>query len=129
MGYVADIEKETLKNSYFRRVLFTAKKSQLVVMSLRPKEEIGMEVHPVNDQFIRIESGSGKAVLSGKTYRIKDGYAVVVPAGTWHNIVNTSGVKMKLYTVYSPAHHPKGTIHKTKADAEAAERAEHSHKK
>jgi len=125
MGYVTDIEKETLKNSYFRKVLFTAKKSQLVVMSLQPHEEIGMEVHPVNDQFIRIESGIGKAVLSGKTHKIKDGYAVVVPAGTWHNIVNTSKVKMKLYTVYSPPHHPKGTVHKTKADAEAAGRAEH----
>ena len=124
-GYVGNIEKETEGNENFRTVLFTAPHSQLVVMTLQPGEEIGMEVHPDNDQFLRIESGTGKAILNGEESAIGDGFAVVVPAGTQHNIVNIGADKMKLYTVYSPAHHPVGTIHKTKADAEAAEAAEH----
>ena len=125
-GYAVNIEKETMANDYFRKVLFTAKHSQLVVMSLKAGEEIGMEVHPNLDQFIRIEEGKGKAILDGKTHALKDDWAVVIPAGTKHNIVNTSKRKrMKLYTIYSPPQHPHGTIHKNKAEADAAEAAEH----
>lgn len=121
MGYMVDIKKATDENQCFRKVLFTAKNSQLVVMTLRPREDIGMEVHNV-DQFIRIEEGEGKAVLDGKEYGIKNDSAVVIPAGTMHNIVNTSDKnKMRLYTVYSPPQHPEGTVHKNKAEAEAAE--------
>jgi mannose-6-phosphate isomerase-like protein (cupin superfamily) len=123
-GYVGNIEKKTQENENFREVLFTAPHSQLVVMSLLPGEEIGMEVHPNVDQFLRIESGTGKAILNGEESAISDGFAIVVPAGTNHNIINTGADKMKLYTVYSPANHPVGTIHKTKADAEA-DPAEH----
>lgn len=121
-GYVANIEKATKDNDDFRKVLFTAGHSQLVVMTLEPGEEIGMEVHGNLDQFIRIEEGAGKAVLDGKEYDIRAEWAVVIPAGTEHNIVNSSGKqKMKLYTIYSPPEHPDGTIHKTKKEAEAAE--------
>jgi len=123
--YVNNIEQETAVNSNFRKVLNTASHSQLVVMSLKAGEEIGMEVHPNVDQFLRIESGEGKAILDGKEYALSDGFAVVVPAGTNHNIVNTGTSEMKLYTVYSPANHPAGTVHATKADADAAEAAEH----
>jgi mannose-6-phosphate isomerase-like protein (cupin superfamily) len=119
-GYVTNIEEKSLKNDYFREVLFTSQHCQLVVMSLNPKEEIGMEVHEIVDQFIRIEQGEGKAILNGEEHVISDGFAIVVPAGTQHNIINTSAnKKMKLYTVYSPAHHKDKTIHKTKAEAEA----------
>jgi mannose-6-phosphate isomerase-like protein (cupin superfamily) len=119
-GYVSNIEKKSLQNEYFREVLFTAQHSQLVVMSLNPKEEIGMEVHEIVDQFIRVEQGEGKAILNGEETIISDGFAIVVPAGTEHNIINTSSdKKMKLYTVYSPAHHKDKTIHKTKQEAEA----------
>jgi mannose-6-phosphate isomerase-like protein (cupin superfamily) len=121
MGYVTNIEKDALENENFRSVLYTAKNSQLVIMSLKPKEEIGMEVHQL-DQFIRVEKGSGKTVLNGKEQEITDGFAVVVPAGTEHNIVNTSETEeMKLYTVYSPPNHKDGTVHPTKADAMADE--------
>lgn len=116
-GYVTNIEHATLENENFRKVLFTAKNSQLVVMSLKPGEEIGQEVHQ-QDQFIRIESASGKTILDGIEHDIADGSAVVVPAGVEHNIINTSGQAMKLYTVYSPPHHKDGTVHKTKAEAE-----------
>jgi mannose-6-phosphate isomerase-like protein (cupin superfamily) len=116
-GYVVDIEKVTKENKNFRKVLYTAKNSQLVVMSLRPGEEIGEEVHDL-DQFIRIEKGKGKAVLDAVEHKIKDDYAIVIPAGTRHNIINTSkDEKMKLYTIYSPPEHRDGVIHKTKADA------------
>ncbi len=119
-GYVVNIEEKTESNDNFRQVLFTAPHSQLVVMSLLPNEDIGMEVHPENDQFIRIESGIGQAILDGQTYEIAEGFAIVIPAGTQHNIVNSSpDQKMKLYTVYSPADHRDGTIHATKADAVA----------
>jgi mannose-6-phosphate isomerase-like protein (cupin superfamily) len=118
-GYIADIEKKTLQNDNFREVLFTGQHSQLVVMSLNPLEEIGMEVHEIVDQFIRVEQGEGKAILNGEETIISDGFAIVVPAGTQHNIINTSSTeKMKLYTVYSPAHHKDQTIHITKQDAE-----------
>lgn len=116
-GYVINIEDKTLENNYFREVLFTTNKSQLVVMALKPGEEIGMEVHPEHDQFIRIESGKGKAIMNGEEHEISDGSAVVVPAGTQHNIINTSEVEMKLYTVYTPPEHKPGTIHKTKEEA------------
>ena len=124
-GFVTNIEDDSLQNENFRKVLFTAPHSQLVVMSLKPSEEIGMEVHPDEDQFIRFEKGEGKAILDGEESELKDGSAVVIPAGTNHNIVNTSSLEpVKLYTIYSPAHHPDGTIHATKAEAEKAEAAE-----
>lgn len=118
-GYVINIEEKTEQNEYFREVLYTAQHSQLVVMNLNPNEEIGMEVHEIVDQFIRIKSGTGKAILNGEEHDIQGGSAIIVPAGTQHNIINISSEeKMKLYTVYSPAHHKDGTIHKTKAEAE-----------
>ncbi|MDD5147326.1 MAG: cupin domain-containing protein [Candidatus Daviesbacteria bacterium] len=117
-GYIINIEEKTLQNDYFREVLFTAPHSQLVVMSLLPGEEIGMEVHETVDQFLRIEEGEGKAILDGEEHPISDGFAVVVPAGTQHNIVNTSAdKKLKLYTIYSPAEHRDKTVHKTKQEA------------
>jgi len=124
--FVDNIEKATLENEYFRKVLATNGNSQLVVMCLKAGENIGMEVHNDVDQFIRIEEGTGKAILDGTEYEIADDFAVVIPAGTEHDIVNTSDSEMKLYTVYSPAEHPDGTIHKDKAEAEAYE-AEHHH--
>ncbi len=124
MAYVINIEKETLANQNFRRVLYTAKNSQLVVMSLLPREEIGMETHQL-DQFIRIERGEGKAVLNGQEYELNDGSAVVIPSGTEHNIINTSATdEMKLYTVYSPPNHQDGKVHVTKAEA-VADESEH----
>jgi mannose-6-phosphate isomerase-like protein (cupin superfamily) len=120
-GYVINLEQAALANEYFRQVLYTTKNCQLVVMSLRPGEEIGAEVHHL-DQFIRCEAGEGKAIFDGIEHALSDGFAVVVPAGTKHNIVNTSVDKaMKLYTVYAPPNHRDGVIHKTKADAEANE--------
>lgn len=115
-GYVADIGKLTLENENFRKVLYTAKNSQLVVMHLNPNEDIGEEVHHL-DQFIRVEAGEGKAALDGVESLIKEEYAVVIPAGTRHNILNTSDKPMKLYTLYSPPEHKDGVIHRTKADA------------
>jgi len=114
-GYIANIEKETLENTDYRRVLYTSKHNQLVVMNIQPKDEIGSEVHEL-DQFIRIESGSAKAVLDGVETEMKDDYAVIIPAGTEHNIINTGEVELKLYSIYSPPEHKNGTIHKTKAD-------------
>jgi mannose-6-phosphate isomerase-like protein (cupin superfamily) len=126
-GYVGQIEKLTLNNKYFRQVLFTGKYAQLVVMCLQPGEEIGDEVHPKVDQFFRIEQGEAKFIFNEKEEHLaKDGDAVIVPAGTYHNVINTSKKKqLKLYTVYSPPNHPNGTIHKTKDEAEAAEKEEH----
>jgi len=121
MAYVINIEESTLNNNNFRKVLYTAKNSQLVVMSLKPKEDIGMEVHQL-DQFIRVERGQGKSILNGQEFDISNGFAVVVPAGTEHNIINTSETEeMKVYTVYSPPNHKDGVIHATKAEAEAGE--------
>ncbi len=119
-GYVSNIEKETLENNNFRKVLYTTHNVQLVVMSLNPGEEIGLEVHG-QDQFIRIESASGKTILDGVEHEIADGSAVVVPAGVNHNIINTSEEHMKLYSLYTPPHHKDGTVHKTKAEAESDE--------
>jgi mannose-6-phosphate isomerase-like protein (cupin superfamily) len=125
--YVGPIEKLTLENTYFRQVLFTGKHAQLVVMCLGPGEDIGDEVHPNVDQFFRIEQGEARFVFNEKQERlVRDGDAVVVPAGTYHNVINASKtVSLKLYTVYSPPNHPDGTVHKTRAEAEAAEALEH----
>ncbi|OGW18560.1 MAG: cupin [Nitrospinae bacterium RIFCSPLOWO2_12_FULL_45_22] len=126
-GYVGPIEKATLNNSFFRQVLFTGKYSQLVVMCLQPNEEIGNEVHANVDQFFRIEEGNAKFVFNDKEeHLVGDGDAVVVPAGIFHNVINTSSTKpVRLYTIYTPPNHPDGTVHKTKAEADAAEAAEH----
>ena len=119
-GYVVNIEEKTQANSYFREVLFTTDKSQLVVMALQPGEEIGTEVHAEHDQFIRVESGAGKAIMDGVESGLVDGSAVVIPSGVEHNIINTGEVVMKLYTVYTPPEHVDKTVHQTKADALAA---------
>ena len=119
MPYVKNLEQDTIENDNFRKVLSTTKLSQLVVMSLLPGEDIGEEVHDV-DQFIRIEQGVGKAVLDDTEYPIEDEFAVVIPAGTKHNIINTGETKMKLYSIYTPPEHADGTTHATKAEAEAA---------
>ena len=119
-GYVINIEKNTLENENFRKVLYTSKYSQLVLMKLNPGEEIGMEVHPDNDQFFRIEQGQGKCIIDGNEYELEDGTAVVVPAGAQHNIINVSSTEeLKLYTIYSPAHHKDGIVRTTKEEAEA----------
>ena len=117
-GFVQDIEDLTLKNAEFRRVLYTAKHCQLVVMTLQPKEEIGAEVHTL-DQFFRVEAGTGEAVLDGVRTPIRAGFALVVPAGANHNIVNTGSVALKLYTLYAPPNHRDGVVHHTCHDAEA----------
>ncbi len=123
-GYHDNIEELTLHNRFFRHVIFTGPHAQLVLMSLKPGEEIGMEVHATVDQFFRFESGEGKVIQNGEQQIVKDGFAVIVPAGTEHNVINTSQVtELKLYTIYSPPNHPDGTINKTKADAEAYEKA------
>lgn len=121
-GFNANIEAETLKNTDFRHVLYTGKHSQLVLMSLKPQEEIGMEVHKENDQFFRFEKGEGKCIIDGNEYPLADGSAIVVPAGAQHNIINVSKTEeLKLYTIYSPAHHKDGIVRATKAEAEAQE--------
>ncbi|MCE9606034.1 MAG: cupin domain-containing protein [Planctomycetia bacterium] len=117
-GFVKDIEKLAVENTDFRRVLYTAKHCQLVLMALKPKEEIGAEVHKL-DQFFRVEAGSGEAVLDGVRTAIRAGFAVIVPAGANHNIINTGDVPLKLYTVYSPPNHRDGVVHPTRKDAEA----------
>ncbi|MCC6934142.1 MAG: cupin domain-containing protein [Candidatus Yanofskybacteria bacterium] len=114
-GYVANIEQATLENTDFRRVLYTAKNSQLVLMSIPPGQEIGEEVHHL-DQFLRLEQGTAKAILDGVEHDIKDAWAVVVPAGTKHNFINTGDIDLKLYSIYSPPEHKDGTVHHTKAD-------------
>jgi mannose-6-phosphate isomerase-like protein (cupin superfamily) len=122
VGYIDNIEEKTQANSYFRQVVFTGAHSQLVLMSLLPSEDIGTEVHPNVDQFFRIESGHGKVIMNGEEHEFFDGSAIVVPAGTEHNLINLSGTDpLKLYTIYSPANHPDGKIHKTKAEAMADE--------
>ena len=126
-GFFGPIEKQTLKNRNFRQVLYTGRYCQLVVMCLQPGEEIGNEVHENVDQFFRIEEGRAKFILNNsEEHKVRENDAVVVPAGTYHNVINTSkSKKLKLYTVYSPPNHPDGTIHKNKAEAEAAEAREH----
>lgn len=119
-GFNANIEKLTLENENFRQVLYTGKHSQLVLMSLKSKEEIGMEVHPNNDQFFRFEKGTGKVIIDGNEYAVSDGSAIVVPAGAQHNVINISETEdLKLYTIYSPAHHKDGIIRTTKKEAES----------
>jgi mannose-6-phosphate isomerase-like protein (cupin superfamily) len=117
-GFVKDIEGLAVKNSDFRQVLYTAKHCQLVVMALKPQEEIGAEVHKL-DQFFRVEEGSGEAVLDGVRTAIRAGFAIVVPAGTNHNIINTGNAPLKLYTLYAPPNHRDGVVHHTRAEAEA----------
>ncbi|HEX9934826.1 MAG TPA: cupin domain-containing protein [bacterium] len=116
-GFVQDIEGIAVKNSEFRRVLYTAKNCQLVVMALKPKEEIGEEVHTL-DQFFRVEEGSGEAILDGVRTAIQAGFAVLVPAGSNHNIINTGNVPLKLYTLYAPPNHRDGVVHHTRKEAE-----------
>lgn len=124
-GFVGNIEELTLTNGFFRQVLYTGKYAQLVVMNLAPGEEIGMETHPAVDQFFRFEKGEGRVIINGEESLIKDGFAVIVPAGTQHNVINTSTTDpLKLYTIYSPPNHPQGTIHKTKQEAMAGKKEE-----
>jgi mannose-6-phosphate isomerase-like protein (cupin superfamily) len=119
-GFSSNIEKDTLENGNFRKVLYTGPHSQLVLMALKPKEEIGLETHPDNDQFFRFEKGEGKAVIDGNEYAVTDGDAVVVPAGAEHNVINVSdSEELKLYTIYSPAHHKDGIVRATKEEAMA----------
>jgi mannose-6-phosphate isomerase-like protein (cupin superfamily) len=117
-GFVQDIEGLAVRNEDFRRVVYTAKHCQLVVMALKPKEEIGAEVHKL-DQFFRVEEGTGEAVLDGVRTPMRAGFAVVVPAGANHNIINTGSVPLKLYTLYAPPNHRDGVVHHTRADAES----------
>ena len=121
MGYFGHIEEDIIANTNFRKVLFTAAHMQLVLMCLKPNEEIGSEVHEENDQFFRFEKGTGKVVIGKESYDVKDGDVVIVPAGTQHNVINTSATdELKLYTIYAPSHHPDGTIHATKEEAMAS---------
>ena len=119
-GFKTNIENETEGNSNFRKVLYTSKYSQLVLMSLKPNEEIGEETHHENDQFFRVESGNGICIIDGNEYKIKSGDAVIIPAGARHNLINTDTVSvLKMYTIYSPAHHKDGIIRATKKEAES----------
>lgn len=119
-GYYSNIENLTRENENFRKVVYTAQHSQLVLMSLKPGEEIGAEVHEEQDQFFRFESGTGKAMVDNTEYEVGDGDVVIVPAGSKHNVINTSATEpLKMYTLYCPPHHADGTVHATKAEAEA----------
>ena len=126
-GWSANIEAATTSNNTFRTVVFTGKHMQLTVMSIGPDEEIGLEVHEHTDQFLRVEDGSASVVMGtskdklDETHELKDDWAVIVPAGTWHNVINTGKTALKLYSLYTPPEHPPGTVHATKADADAAE--------
>ena len=121
-GFFADIELDTLDNTNYRQVIYTGQHSQLVLMSLAVGDEIGLETHPDNDQFFRFEAGQGKVVVDGNEYEVSDGSAVLVPAGAEHNVINTSSDRpLKLYTIYSPAHHKDGIVRSTKLEAEANE--------
>ncbi|HOD96933.1 MAG: cupin domain-containing protein [Candidatus Paceibacterota bacterium] len=118
-GFFGHIEKDTLENENFRKVLYTGKHCQLVLMSLKPNEDIGMEVHPDNDQFFRFETGTGKVIIDGNEYNVTDGDAIIVPAGAEHNVINTSDSEpLKLYTIYAPPHHQDGVVRATKEEAE-----------
>src|SRR5687767_14368070 len=121
-GFKSNIERDTLENANFRKVLYTGKHSQLVLMSLQPGEEIGIETHEGNDQFLRFEGGDGKVFIDGNEYSVADGDAVIVPAGAEHNVVNVSdGEELKIYTIYSPPHHKDGIVRSTKQEAEENE--------
>lgn len=130
--WIKNIETETLQNANFRTELWTGTYSQLTVMSIPPGGEVGLEVHPKVDQFLRFETGTARVEVGtsqdnlNETYDVEDDWAMIVPAGTWHNIINTGQTDLKLYSIYSPPNHPKGTVHKTKAEADAAE-VEHGH--
>jgi mannose-6-phosphate isomerase-like protein (cupin superfamily) len=127
-GYNIDIEKATEDNDYFRKVLHTAEHMQLVLMTLQVGEEIGQEMHPEVDQFFRVEHGQADAILESEIHKLVDGSVLIIPAGTEHNVVNTSpNEPLRLYTIYSPPNHPDGTINKTKAEAEEYERIHHGH--
>jgi len=119
-GYHVNIEKATIDNEDFRKVLYTGEHTQLVLMSLKPDEEIGFETHPDIDQFFRVDAGNGKAIINGNEYTLKNGDCVIVPSGSKHNIINTGKEPLKLYTLYSPPHHKDGIIFKTKKDAESS---------
>jgi mannose-6-phosphate isomerase-like protein (cupin superfamily) len=127
LGWVADIEQATLLNDTFRTVLFTGRHTQLTVMRLGPGEDIGREAHEHGDQFLRIEHGTARVELSAaedrvdETHEVEDDWAIIIPAGVWHNVVNTGEGELKLYSLYSPPEHPDGTVHRTKAEAEEAE--------
>ncbi|MBK4738212.1 cupin domain-containing protein [Noviherbaspirillum pedocola] len=126
-GYSINIEEKTLAGDNFREVLYTTTKSQLVIMTLQPGEEIGQEKHEEHDQFVRVEAGQGVAILDGEKHALEDGVAVVIPAGTEHNVINTSTSEpMRLYTLYTPPEHPDGIVHRTKAEADEYER-QHGH--
>lgn len=119
-GYKSNIEKDTLKNKNFRKVIYSGQHLQLVLMSLKPKEEIGLETHWENDQFLRFEGGKGRVIIDKTTYNVKDGDAVIVPAGAKHNVINVSASEdLKLYTIYGPSHHKDQIVRKTKEEAEA----------
>jgi len=124
--YFGNIEQDTLSNNNFRKVLYTGTYAQLVVMCLKPGQEIGAEVHPSVDQFFRVEQGTAQFLIDGQTINVGEDQAIIVPAGANHNVVNTGNVDLKLYTIYSPPNHPAGTIHPTKAEADAAEAEEHA---
>lgn len=127
LGWAADIEAATLENTDFRRVLFTGRNMQLTVMSLAPGEDIGWETHETHDQFLRIEQGRGRLRFGrsensvDEEHQVEDDWAIIVPAGTWHDVLNTGDTELKLYSLYAPPEHPRDTVHHTKADAEAAE--------
>ena len=129
LGWVGDIERQTLDNDTFRTVVFTGDHQQLTVMRLAPGADIGLEMHPNTDQFLRIEAGNARVEFGktkdsiDETHDVEDDWAIIVPAGTWHNVVNTGDGDVKLYSLYAPPEHPDGTVHRTKADAEAAEQA------
>lgn len=131
--WAENIEDTTVGNTNFRTELWTGKYSQLTVMSLKPGEEIGLEVHPDVDQFLRFEQGKARVEAGPdkdnlhEKHEVEDDWAIIVPAGVWHNVINTGDTDLKLYSIYSPANHPKGTVHATKAEADAAEAAEHGH--
>jgi mannose-6-phosphate isomerase-like protein (cupin superfamily) len=126
-GYSINIEEKTLAGNNFREVLYTTQRSQLVIMTLQPGEEIGLERHEDHDQFIRVEAGQGVAILDGEEHKLEDGVAVVIPAGTEHNVINTSSSEpMRLYTLYTPPEHPDGIVHATKAEADEYEQ-QHGH--
>lgn len=130
-GWSGNIEEATTGNTTFRTVLFTGKRMQLTVMSIGPGEEIGLEIHDDTDQFLRVEEGRARVVMGtskdklDEVHELVDDWAVIVPAGTWHNVINTGKTTLKLYSIYTPPEHPPGTVHKTKAEADAAEAAHH----
>lgn len=125
MGYIDDIEEKTLNNDNFREVLYTGKHMQLVVMSLKPGEDIGEEVHDSVDQFFRVEQGEAKVLIDGKEDILKEDMIVIVPAGSLHNVINNSDIDLKLYTIYAPPNHPDGTVHKDKEEADKYEEEHH----